>query len=381
MTHDFTKRMFALEDDTPARKPTLALAAIEGGGQCSSSLCQQPALLADSYNPNRFDQLIRRAFEEAAAIELPGSWPEEPSSAMEPSPLASAIAKVQFRMTSDSASEALNGWHERIEISNGDRALVTAVLAEIGIEVPDDLFNVGGLHRNKFVASSLYLNDGIEGTNDEEAKYGALQKLIGACKSYGAFKRFLNAMGGIVGLPLLIENNGSAPATHVVADLLIPQQLYVPIETIPIPGNAFIARELDDADEIEAFARCPFEIPKSYAYHDYEDSRACLAPNGSIPPMHARTLTAFSYGRSTLDRDDYREEIEYCFDDCSFKPVPGEDAFAVSVSFDRVQQNAAYAFPAILPLKRGPFSLLRYRINSDELDEPIVGEIGFEGVE
>lgn len=95
--------------------------------------------------------------------------------------------------------------------------------------------------------------------------------------------------------------------------------------------------------------------------------------------MHTRTPGVYPYYEpSALNLEDFREEVEYRLEDVAFKPAPGEDFVAAAVSFDRIQQNASYAFPAILPLKATPLYKLRYRINADELDEPIEGMIEFE---
>ncbi|HJG37739.1 hypothetical protein [Enorma phocaeensis] len=381
VTHDFTKRMYELEDEKPVRKPALGLAAIGADGKLWSSPIPQLTALGGIYNPNAITRSITTAFDEAAAIELPKPASEMPSHTDGAASFASALTTVKLQIPTSLASGSLLGSYEKVELSDRDRNLASEVLGELGIEVPDRLFDLGGLHYNKFLAASLYSGDGIEGTDDEKAKYRALQRLIGACRSHREYKRFLSAMRDLVGLPLVVENNGNALATHVVVELLLPQSLRVPIERIPMPDNAFINRELDDGSAIAAFARLPFEIKESHVYRSYEDSHNRLEHGSSIPPLHTRNPGMYPYGRSALDRDDYYEEIEYCFEECSFKPVPDEDAVAVLVEFDRVQQNAAYAYPVILPLRKAPTASLRYRINADELDEPIIGEIEFAAAE
>lgn len=381
VTHDFTKRMYELKDEKPVRKPVLGLAAIGVDGKLWNSPIPQLAALGGIYNPDAITRSITAALDEAAAIELPKPASEMPGHTDGGVSFASTFTTAKLKIPTSFASESLLGGYEKVELSDRDRNLVTEVLGELGIEVPDRLFDLGGLRFNKFLAASLYSGDGIDGTEDEKAKYGALQRLIGVCRSHREYKRFLSAMRDLVGLPLVAENNGNAPATHVVVELLLPESLSVPIERIPMPDNAFIKRELDDDNAIAAFARLPFEIKESHAYRSYEDSRNRLNRGGSIPPLHAGYPGMYPYGQSALSRDDYYEEIEYCFEECSFKPVPDEDAVAVLVEFDRVQQNAAYAYPVILPLRKTPTASLRYRINADELDEPIIGEIEFAAAE
>lgn len=378
VTHDFTKRMFELEDDKPVRKPTLDLTTIGLDGKPTHQPAPQPTTLNSRYNSSALVNSVRAAFEKVSVIELSKPQPQETPHAESDSPLSSTVAKIRVQMPTYRYSEALLGSIEVVKVNESDRALVISVLEEIGIDVPQDLFYVGELRRNKLLTSSFPPGDDLQGTETEKAKYRALLELVSRCKSHVEYGQYLRSMESFVGLPLLIENNGSAPATHVVAEVFVPKSLFIPVTDIPMPVNDFIGRDLDDADMIAAFAKLPFEISESYRYRSYEDSRVRTESVASIPPMHTRVSEAFPfYGQPVLDQDDYRKEVEYIFEDFSFKTAPDEDIVAVSTSFDRVQQNASYAFPVLLPLRSSVYSL-RYRINADELDEPIEGKIEFE---
>lgn len=377
--HDFTKRMFELEDDKPVRKPLLNLVTIGPDGKPMRQPTSQLIVLSGRYNAGGMARLVRSALEKAVSIELP-----KPESKPVPGnqTLASTVTKIQVKLPALPSSETLLSAVESVEVDGADRNVVRRVLEELCIDVPQDLFNIGELRRSKLLAYSPISGDGIQGTDKEKAKHHALIELIDACRSYEEYKQFLSSMNLLVGLPLLIENNGHAPATHVTVDVFVPKSLYIPVKDIPIPAEGFIERNLDDADVISRFARHVFDIPESYEYHSYYDSRVQAESGGSIPPMHTRTASGYPfYGLSSLDSDDYKDEIKYCFKDFSFKTSPGEDVVAVSVSFDRVQQNNLYAFPALIPLRRGLVSSLEYRINADELEEPIEGIIPFEAEE
>lgn len=379
IVHDFTKRMFELEDSKPVRKPTLALSVIGADGMPAPMPAPQPSSFGSTYNTGGFDKLVRQAFEKAASIKLP----KPVRAASHPQPFSPATSSMlmstQLQETSSRFMDVFSGCIQKVEVEDDNRAIVATVLDELGIEVPNDLYFVGELQRNAMLASAtLYGGDGIEGTSEEKEKHRALQALVDACKSQQEYKRFLDDMDKLAGLTITVENNGSAPATHVVVELLIPRSLHVPSESIPMPSNNFIKRELDDADLIGRFAGHPFQIPASSIYRDFEDSRVRPESGGSIAPIHIRPSATYPYTPAPLNREDYREEVEYCLEDFNFRPAAEGDVVAVSITFDRVQQNAAYAFPAILPLRNAPLSSLRYRINADELDEPIEGDITFE---
>lgn len=379
VTHDFTKRMFELEDEKPVRKPVLGLATVGQDGKPPRHPVPRPIPLGSGYNPSALDSSVRSAFEKVVAIELPKLEPQEPPHKEGDSSLSSAMAKLQVQIPASLYAESLLGGDESAEVNKDDRILVASVLGELGIEAPQDLFHVGGLRHNKLLVSPLTGGDGLQGSDEEKARYRALEELVSACRSRVEYRQFLTSMRSLAGLSLLVENNGSAPATHVLVEVYVPKSLYVPVSDIPMPTEEFIGRVLDDADDIAYFAGLPFDIPESTEYRSYDESRVRGESGVSIPPMHERTLGAYPYyGPSPLDLEDYQEEIEYRLADFSFKPAPGKDFVAVTVSFDRVQQNASYAFPANLPLKAAPTNTLRYRINADELDNPIEGEIKFE---
>lgn len=379
VTHDFTKRMFELEGDKPVRKPLLNLMAIGPDGKPIRRPASRLTVLGGRYNTDGMACSVRSALEKVVSIELPKPEAEPVSSNQT---LASAVTKIQVQLPASPSSEALLSAVERVEVDGADRNVVRRVLEELCVDIPQDLFYMGELRRNKMLAYSPLFGDGTQGTDKEKAKHHALIELIDACRSYEEYKQFLSSMNLLVGLPLLVENNGHAPATHVTVDVFVPKSLYIPVKDIPVPAEGFIERNLDDADMISRFARHGFDIPESYEYHSYYDSRVQAESGGSTPPIHSRTATGYPfYGPSALDSNDYRDEIEYCFEGFSFKTSPGEDVVAVSVQFDRVQQNNLYAFPALIPLRRGLIPSLEYRINADELEEPIEGEIAFEAEE
>lgn len=144
VTHDFTRRMFDLEDEKPVRRPTLGLATIGPDGKPSHQLATQPPALGGGYSPKALDDSVRSAFEKVSAIELPKPEPQESPRAEGESPLSSAFASFQIQLASSKFSESLLGGIESAGVKKDDRALVTSVLGELGVEVPQDLFYVGG---------------------------------------------------------------------------------------------------------------------------------------------------------------------------------------------------------------------------------------------
>ena len=185
--------------------------------------------------------------------------------------------------------------------------------------------------------------------------------------------KFLNAFKGIDGIALGLRNGGGLPGHHVNIDLMLPRDIYIGYSSTQIPSDYFIGRGLKDTDNLQAFVSILYETPESVDCRPYEDSTVRSESGVRVSPVISRFSIDSLHGLRSLNGDDYKTLVAAVFDD--LKTIDEPDTVCIRLSFDRVQQNAVYAFPARILAKSGISEPVRYRITADEVEKPIEGEL------
>lgn len=379
--HDFGKLMFELEGAGERMKPSLCLSGvnrerslIEGNLLKSDSAC------SERISPELASNLVREAYEKAAHFHLPDLQKELPTVT---SAAGLPLPNVQNMVSALSAIDLGMYQNKSVSISADNQSLILKQLESMGIEPPLDLFYLGGLKSMPSMISASQLYGGgpdLVGSEDEKGKYKALRALVRACRCASEYSVFYGQLESLGSVSLTIVNSGGMPARHVNVEVVIPEGAYISYRDLPIPGDAFISECLEDSDLMQYLISLLFVPQESASYRPYEDStvksesgvRLSWTPSRSImgvpPQLHRH-----------LDSVDFEECLESTFSDYSIVPDPENHSLVLRLSFDRVQQSEAYAFPTVLPIKLGLETTILYRIKADELPTPIEGKLCLTG--
>jgi abortive infection bacteriophage resistance protein len=396
--HDLTRLMLDLEGGGRSPRPALTLKCIDSSGDLAEDdLVVQKGFARKKLNSAAFDHLVREAFEKVAASPVYRPEPIEPSApALEendeaPANLSASLSSAalveqypgiaaavsQMREMQKSLRDSAT-WSamqpEPIEFEKDDKAMVLGQLAELGVEPPEDLFYVGNLDTVPSLASIYGPSRTLVGAEDEKAKYKALQVLVKECRLRRDYRTFHDSLASIGGIALVLANDGGQPATHANVEVAVPTNALVPHDEAPIPSNYFIGHSLDEDDDLGRFVRHLFSIKKPPSHRAYDASRVVYESGGRSVPFHQRIDDPF-HGRRMLDCNDFAQEVDCLFEDYEMVVDRTKDTVVIRLSFDRVQQNVAYAFPTVLLVRSSFQGPVRYRIVADELPATVEGEL------
>lgn len=396
--HDLTALMLDLEGGGRPSKPALSVKCIDASANLSSNhLLVQEELAKTKLRAAAFDDSVRRAFEKVAASPVCKFESVEPAdselkenvlgdnnasgaSALrtfnERYPGVVAVTSQMYQMQKSLRDSVIWGTAQPkpVEFGEEETTLVFEQLSELGIEPPEDLFYVGELGTVPSFASISGQSHTLVGTDDEKAKYRALQDLVRECLLRKDYWEFRNSFVGIDGVALALANDGGQPASHVCVEMFIPTDTFVPHRRAPVPSGYFIGHFLDDADDLRRFARHLYSIGESPAYRSYDTSKVMYESGGKIAPLHQRFSDPI-YGKPEFGQDDFSEEVDFLFSDYEMVEDHAGGMTVVRLSFDRIQQNVAYSFPTVLLIRDGFNGPIRYRITADELPAVVDGEL------
>lgn len=394
--HDFTKLAFDLEGDMASSAPDLSLVSLDRfGGLAGTGLMPIHNLAKSTLNPTFFDNRIKDLFQ--SIVDSPVGTPLPPARAL---PSISTKAEAQPDRTAWTASQALGGislaatpkiadglksLQEQLAsysmsdpacISESDQEVIRAQLDELGLEPHVGFFDVGSLRVSKQIMPSFYESGhNLQGSDDEKKKYSNLKDLVSLCRCRHDYMQFFDSFNGIDGISLGLRNAGGSPAHHVNIDLVLPRDAYVKYCSAPKPSDHLIDYGLAHESNLQAFIDILYVAAESGDCRPYEDSVVRSESGMRIPPTISRASFDPLYGPRPLDGDDYATLLEAVFADYRTVDDSIVDAIRIRLSFDRVQQNAIYAFPARILVKSALAEPIRYRIIADETEKPIEGEL------
>lgn len=378
--HDFTKLIFELEGGKISAKPLLSIAFSDIAGKLMKENPRlQPSPITQRLNTEYFDELIRESFEKVIAIQLP-----EPVRRVEKAeddhllvkvPAPDSFAETAMRMQAITAGFAFAS--EPVEIESEEQKIVLGELGLLGISTPDNLFRLGKLSSNKQLAAINYFSGGnnLVGSADEKQKYEQLKVLVADCKGRRDLRLFLKAHASASAVCPVLRNAGGSPARHVLVELSFSDVRYIDKTNVPIPTSFFIGHLLDQGNALSKFANwicTPDESPEYLPYHAstvISESGVCSAP------VHINQIVDPFGGRKKMDESDFMDEFDYLYGEYSLVKDAARSNTIIRVSFDRIQQGTACAFPTFLFFKGIERLVVHYRITADEVDKPIEGDI------
>lgn len=267
--------------------------------------------------------------------------------------------------------------NDPVKISPEERQVVLDELNTLGISVPDDFFCLGGLSSIKQLVVVSYYSSGnsLVGSVDEKKKYEELQALVADCKVRRDLRLFLEAHATTsVACPVL-RNAGGSPARHVHVELSFPNMRYIDKTDVPIPPSFFVGHLLDQENNLSKFANLicvPIESPE---YLPYDASTVMSESGARRASVHLKQIVDPFGGRGKMGESDFMDELDYLYDEYSLVKDAARSNAIIRISFDRIQQGTACAFPTFLFFKGIERLVVHYRITADEVDKPIEGDI------
>lgn len=395
VTHDLTRLVFELEGGGKSPKPSLSLVCLDENGKPASGTGTtevRGGLAGLRLNDTAFDARVLDLFSEATvsgvrknkAVEPTSTAPvanEHPalnlgSAAKGYGDAAKALSQLQSFQKSLANSAAWKAMQPTpVSFSPEDRQVVQSELASLGVQAPSDLFYVGNLGTIPAPYTIYGPSTSLSGSEDEKTKYRALQGLVEACRLRCDCRAFIEAFSNTGGISLSLANVGGRPATHVNVELIAPHEVLVSPKRAPVPTDYLIEHSLDDEELLGRFVGHLYSIGEPSSCRGYEASRVASESGGRVAPLHQMRYADPVHGRRALGREDFKEEVEYAFADYEITEDRDSGDAVVRLSFDRVQQNAIYAFPTVLLVKADFAGTFRYRITADELPHVVEGEI------
>lgn len=380
--HDFTKLLFELEGRIISPKPQLALSGISEDDEITQgSMTVVCSVVSNRLNPAAYDGAVRKAYESVLSIKIPHRQEAERHSA-EMSPLTAATISLGLSAQLKELSEQLTPKvslfpSNPIEVAQASRDLVTVQLESLGLEVREELFDLGSLRE-----SEQYIPTGINssqkmlfGSDAEKQKYEALQTLIRKCELRRDFIAFIRANTSIGAVSLVITNDGGSPAHHVNVDIAIPEAACVQPQELVAPPDNLMAYGIDTQENCERIINHIFGIDETVSFKPYEESCVRTESGVRIPPTLISPPTNPLYGTRYLESADFDDLIDYAFGDYKFIQNAKEHTVLVRLSFDGLQQCRSYAFPTRVLIRDVEAASIRYWITADELEKTVEGEL------
>lgn len=385
ISHDFTKLLFELEGGTISPKPQLSVQGINAEGQLMSEEAELVyPIVAKRLNPAAYDSRVRTAFSKALSVKITAPIKAKPVSYSEAK--AASISGVISPELAERMKEATVKWssaaamfpkREKVVVSEASKALVLKEAADLGVEVTDDLFDLGGLEESEQYIPSVYgpQEKMLFGTDEEKEKRGLLNELIESCRLRSDFRGFISANSSIGAIALVVSNDGGSPASHVNVELRLPSEYVVRSAQITLPSSFLVGHGLDTQETCSQVIDHIFALNESPHFKKYDDALVRTESGLRVPPM----ITTFSanplQGERYLDNEDFEELLEYALSDCHYIDDEKTGMTIVRISFDRMQQCQSYAFPCRLLVRGKNLEAISFRIVADETDKPVEGTL------
>lgn len=383
VTHDFTKLLFELESNAIAPKPQLSISGIGLGDYIlqDNALLVFP-LMGRLLNASAYDRRVREAFDEAVSISIP--LPEPPASQPVEDGNGSAsllspelVKSLQAIAMQGSAYKSMSPRSKPVNYTTEQQATVTAALAAIGIDVPSDLFYVGGLEKSDpYMSRSFGSQEPVlHGKSSEKEKYEKLNELLEACRLFNDYHAFIEGNIGVAALSLCLANTGGSPARHVNVDIELPASYIVKPKDLSLPSDYLVGHGFVTQENCESILEHLFGLPETASYKSYDDALVRTESGVRMPPMINTFSGSPLGGPRYLDASDFADLLDYTLGDYRLVPKSDGETMLVRLTFDFVQQCTSYAFPARILVRGKELAELSYKITADEVPNAIEGKV------
>ena len=245
-----------------------------------------------------------------------------------------------------------------VEISEDNRKTIRIVAEKLKIEIPEDFFVLGNLSRS--TVSPLVGDSSVTGTDTEEEKYYAIQKLVETISNALKWMPIEKAFSNKKCLKLALQNSGTDIDEDVEISLRIPENCLLSLDEFPPLRNEEMGYLLNDCNMDEMFGIC-----STSEYMDYNSSliNRHFSPHPFTSPLFPGYVPEYT--------DDFKSELADVFCYSFFKEG---NEYIVKLHIDYIKHNTTIAFPSVIIVKES-FNCIPYTITSKNSPEIITGEI------
>lgn len=245
-----------------------------------------------------------------------------------------------------------------VEISEDNRKTIRIVAEKLKIEIPEDFFVLGNLSRS--TVSPLIGGSSVTGSDTEEEKYYAIQKLVETISNALKWIPIEKAFSNKKCLKLALQNSGTDVDEDVEISLRIPETCLLPLNEFPPLNNEEMGYLINDCNMDEMFGIC-----STSEYIDYNSSliNRHFSPHPFTSPLFPGYAPEYS--------DDFKNELVDVFCYSFFKEG---NEYIVKLHIDYIKHNTTVAFPSVIFIKES-VNCIPYTITSKNSPEIITGEI------
>ena len=277
--------------------------------------------------------------------------------------LVNDISNIKIEKDSMPAKSSLtslvSSFYKPVEISDGDRKLISSVADVMELDIPDDFFFLGNLVE-EITATNLYGSARVDGTELEKTKYKKLKELKKRIIQFSDWMRIVNAFSQVKCIKLALQNYGTAIDEDVEITLRFPRDCILQLQDFPSFSNDEKGYLLNTCD-----MKYMFGINDTPEYLNYYASIV-----KDYIPRQRRTSFALP-GQTPNYSSEFSDELRNVFRYDFFNEG---NSFVVKLNMQYIKHHTTVAFPTILFIQ-STLEQIEYTITSRNIPEVIHGTI------
>lgn len=264
----------------------------------------------------------------------------------------------------------LSGTIEDVVVGEDRKAIINGFLDAEQIAVDDDFWNLGTLKKRSspFAAPLGYRGPLLEGTEEEQERYGLLKTLYQDVQSYNEYKDYFSYLDRMSVAKLAVTNVGRSHDEDIDVRLMIPKGCLVKYGDLSYPGRSIIKTllqmkfanfifSIDETDTVEEYGYYPLQPPT-------------LTYPAPLEPFYK----ADCLGDYENCKREYLKALSTLF---LYKVFENEENDILIFHVDYLKHNTSMAFPSVLIFEDAP-AYIEYEISSKYIPEVQKGRLKFE---
>lgn len=319
-----------LKENTSNRVSKLKLVGIDENGKLSDDASVYPFVLNTTTTMSQFLDTIRSMCQEIAGM------------------------NVGKRIAVNNAIFA--GFTSPVDIDEEERKFITTVAEQLGLELPDDFFDLGNLSKDS-LTSNIMSGPNLKGTPEEIQKYRRIKKLHETISNSLDWAPVEKAFSEKHCIRLAIQNCGKAIDEDVEISFFIPKNSLLTLNEFPQFKNSEMGYLLNDCDMSVLLG-----INSTAEYVEYSESERNRVDN----------YTSRHYGLPGYVPNYSDDFVEALNDVFCYSFYSNGDNYIVKLKVDYIKHNTTVAFPSILFIK-GEIIEIPYNITSKNNPDVVEG--------
>ena len=260
------------------------------------------------------------------------------------------------------------GWssvldEEMVKISEDRQKELSGIASTLEVDIPEDFFELGNLHRNPIKRLNAVINGGndLEGSEQAKHKYRLFNQLEDELSEFVELIPIYDAFSKYSGIRLAVNNCGSTPDEDIVIRLELEADCVLFPRDFLDNKRETVEDLLNDID-LDFF----FHIKESKDYLAYEDSII-----KSKHPLTMNNLYQPFSGKRHWSKEDAEKELK---DSIGYDYIIDGDNVLITIKFDEIMHNTVVAFPTMIFVKKN-IERIKYTIRSRKMGKIYTGII------